>query len=420
MLDIHFVRENPDAVKENQKKRLEDPALVDKILKKDEEWRKSKKEREELRKTKNDIGKEIAELKKAKKDASTKIGEMDENKKKMEKADHAFKTLLAKRDQLLMQLPNLLAPGVPEGDSTSFKVLRENGKATNKKVETHGEFAERLDLAEFVSASKIAGEGFVYIKNDLALLDQALVTFARDELLKKGFTLIIPPLMINRKSYEGVTDLSAFDDVIYKIEGEDLYLIATSEHAIAAMRKDDVLDEEALPMKFVGISPCFRKEIGGHGVDTKGLFRMHQFNKVEQFVFCKPKQSQAVHEELIKNAEKLFAKLELPYRTIELASGDLSAVSAKTYDIEAWSPRQQKYVEIVSGSNCTDYQARRLNIKYGKRGGETQLVNTLNCTAIATSRAMVAILENFQEKDRVKIPKVLWPYMNGKKEITKN
>jgi seryl-tRNA synthetase len=243
--------------------------------------------------------------------------------------------------------------------------------------------------------------------------------FAVDNLVKKGFKLFIPPLMLGRKAYEGVTDLADFENVMYKVEGEDLYLIATSEHPIAAYFMNEVIPEEELPIKIVGMSPCFRKEIGSHGVDTRGLFRVHQFWKVEQFILCKPEDSWKYHEELQKNSEELYTELGVPFRVVNICTGDLGVIAAKKYDTEAWFPRQKAYQEVGSNSNCTDYQARRLNIKFGKRGaGNLQLVHTLNNTAIATSRAMVAILENFQNKDgSVDIPKALWPYMNKVKKI---
>jgi seryl-tRNA synthetase len=225
--------------------------------------------------------------------------------------------------------------------------------------------------------------------------------------------------MLNRKAYEGVTDLGDFENVMYKIDSEDLYMIATSEHPIAALYMNEVIAEEDMPLKMVGYSPCFRKEIGSHGVDTRGIFRVHQFWKIEQFIFCKPEDSWKHHEELIKNSEELFQALEIPYRVVNICTGDIGTVAAKKYDLEVWMPRQNAYKEACSCSNCTDYQARRLNIKYGKRGsGDLKLIHTLNDTAIATSRALVAIIENFQNEDgSIDIPKVLWPYMNGKKKI---
>jgi len=249
-----------------------------------------------------------------------------------------------------------------------------------------------------------------------------LQRFAIDNLVKKGFILVEPPLMLRRKPYEGVTDLGDFETMMYKVEGdkeEDLYLIATSEHPIGAMLMNKVLDSEEMPLKYCGVSACFRKEIGSHGIDEKGLFRVHQFNKIEQFIFCKPEDSWEFHEELIKNAEELFKKLKLPYRVVAICTGDIGIVAAKKYDLEVWMPREKAYKEAVSCSNCTAYQAVRLNIKYNDKGSK-EFIHTLNSTAIATGRALRAIIENYQQKDgSIKVPAVLVPYMNGVKVIGK-
>ncbi|KXB02575.1 seryl-tRNA synthetase, partial [candidate division MSBL1 archaeon SCGC-AAA261D19] len=326
-------------------------------------------------------------------------------------------------NEKLMRLPNILHSSVPKGsdDKDNLELYR-IGKAEVPSFDLlpHGEIIENLGLADFERASKVSGYGFFYLKNDLVLLDMAIVTYAVQELMKKGYDLIEPPFMMKREPYEGTVDLSDFEDVMYKVEGEDLYLIATSEHPIAAMHKDEILDEGELPKKYVGVSPCFRREVGAHGIDTKGLFRVHQFNKVEQFIFSKPEESWNYHEELLQNAEELMKGLEIPFRVVNVCTGDIGTVAAKKYDVEAWSPRQRKFTEVISCSNCTDYQARRLNIRMGKVGvKEKQIVHTLNSTALATSRTMVAILENNQLEDgSVKVPKVLRKYMNGK-EILK-
>jgi seryl-tRNA synthetase len=258
---------------------------------------------------------------------------------------------------------------------------------------------------------------FSFLKDKIALLDFALQKYAIDKLVKKGYILVEPPFMVRRGPYEGVTDLADFENVMYKIEDDDLYLIATSEHAIGAMHMNETFDADKLPLKYVGISACFRREIGSHGLDTRGLFRVHQFNKIEQFIFCKPSDSWKFHEELLKNAEEIFKALELPYRVVNICTGDIGIVAAKKYDLEVWMPREEKYREVVSCSNCTGYQATRLNIRY-KKGNEKEYLHTLNSTAIATSRAIRAIIENNQQKDgTVKVPKVLVPYMNGVKEI---
>jgi len=321
-----------------------------------------------------------------------------------------------------MRLPNILHSSVPKGkDDSENKTVRTWGKKPKFKFElkSHGELIESLGLADFDNAAKVSGNGFYYLLGDIALLDMALQRFAIDILIKKGYILVQPPLMLRRKPYEGVTDLNDFETMMYKIDKEDLYLIATSEHPIGARYMNKILDEEMLPEKFVGISPCFRKEIGSHGIDTKGLFRIHQFNKVEQFIFCKPEDSWKFHEELIKNAEELFKKLKLPYRIVNICTGDIGTVAAKKYDIELFMPRENKYREVVSCSNCTSYQAVRLNVKY-RKDNEKEYVHTLNSTAIATSRTIRAIIENYQQKDgSIKVPLALMPYMNGIKVIGK-
>ncbi|MBU4242183.1 MAG: serine--tRNA ligase, partial [Nanoarchaeota archaeon] len=316
-----------------------------------------------------------------------------------------------------------LHESVPYGkDDSENKEVRKWGKLKkfDFELKSHVEIVENLGLVDFERSAKISGTGFYILLGDLALLEQAITRFAIDTMLKKNFILLQPPLMMRRKPYEGVTDLEAFEDVIYKIEDEDEYFIATSEHPMAAMYMDETIDESQLPLKFVGSSMCFRKEIGAHGIDTKGLFRLHQFNKIEQFVFCKPEDSWKIHEELLKNAEEVFQALEIPYKIVNICTGDIGTVAAKKYDLEGWSPRQKKYIELCSCSNVTDYQARRLNIKYGKEGGEKQILHTLNSTVVATSRVLVAIIENYQNKDgTVTIPKVLLPYMNKKKLLKK-
>ncbi len=263
--------------------------------------------------------------------------------------------------------------------------------------------------------AKVSGSGFYYLRNELVLLDYAIMRYAIDHLVLKGYTLIEPPYMIRRKPYEGVTDLADFEDVMYKIEDEDLYLIATSEHSLAAMFIDEVLNAEDLPVKLVGVSPCFRKEVGTHGKYTKGLFRIHQFNKVEQFIFCLPEQSWGLHEELQMNCEELYQGLGLHYRVVNVCTGDIGIIAAKKYDVEVWMA-DGEYREIGSNSNCTDYQARRLNVRYRMKEGQAPagFVHTLNNTALATSRTMVAILEQYQQEDgSVVVPEALRPYMSG-------
>jgi seryl-tRNA synthetase len=323
-----------------------------------------------------------------------------------------------------MRLPNILHESVPVGKDSSENVeVKRWGKPKRFSFElrSHGELAEALKVADFKRAAKISGTGFVYVKGALAMLDLALQRFAVDFLTRKGYLLIEPPLMMSRQAYEGVTDLADFENVMYKIEGENNYLIATSEHPMGAMYMNEVIEEAELPIRLCGISSCFRKEIGSHGVDTRGFFRMHQFNKVEQFVFCLPRDSWKMHEELQKNSEELYKKLRIPFRVVNICTGDIGTVASKKYDIEAWFPRDSNYAEVGSNSNCLSYQAVRLNIRYKKKTGEGEVkdyVHTLNNTAIATSRVMRAILENYQNKDgSVTVPEVLVKYMNGIKKI---
>jgi seryl-tRNA synthetase len=290
----------------------------------------------------------------------------------------------------------------------------------NFPVKNHIDLALNLDIVDIERAGKVAGSRFHYLKREAVLLDMALMSFAMEEMVKKGFMPIEPPYLMRKEAYEGVTALDDFEDVLYKVENENLYLIATSEHPMAAMLQNEVLKEEDLPLKLAGISACFRKEAGAHGKDTRGIFRTHQFNKIEQFIFSTPEKSWKFHEELLQNAEGLIQKLGLPYRVVNVCTGDIGTVAAKKYDIEAWMPAQNAYREIVSCSNCTDYQARRLNIRYReKEGAPTKgFVHTLNSTALATGRTIVAILENYQQEDgSIIIPKALRKYMDDNEAI---
>ncbi len=421
MLDIKFIRENPEVVRKDLKKRgdKEKQKWLDDLLKKDKEFRKLLGENQKLRASKNVIAEDINALKKQNKDISKKIKEVKKLPQKIKESDEHLAQLKEKIDFYLMRIPNILHESVPVGkDSTENMVVREVGKKPHFDFELkpHGELLVEKGLANFEKAGEVSGNGFYYLMGDAALLEMALVNFAVEKLSKKGYTLMQPPLMLRRKPYEGVTDLADFESTMYKIEGEDLFLIATSEHPIAAMYLGETLTEGQLPIKLVGYSPCFRKELGSHSIDTKGIFRVHHFNKVEQFVFCRPEESWNFHEELIENAEEIFKELGLPYRVVSICTGDIGIVAAKKYDIEVWMPREKVYREVVSCSNCTAYQATRLGIKYQK-GNEKEHVHTLNSTAVATSRAVRAIVENFQQKDgRVKVPKPLQKYL-GKEFI---
>lgn len=424
MLDLKFIRENPDIVRSNLEKR-QDPeklAWFEELLTKDQEWRKTKPELDNLRNRRNILSEEINKAKKDGKDTAQLIQEVKELPGKIKEFEEKEKELLERINFIQMRLPNILHESVPYGkDDTENFTLKRYGK--RKKLEDwmkpHGELMEELGQADFQKASLVSGNGFFYLFGDIALLEQALVRLAVDLMVAKGYTFTEVPFMMRRKPYEGVTDLADFETMMYKIEDEDLYLIATSEHPIAALMKDTVIDMGKLPIKIVGYSTCFRKEIGSSGVDTKGTFRVHQFNKVEQFIFCRPEDSWKLHEELLANTEELFKKLKLPYRVVNICTGNIGIVAAKKYDIEVWMPREHKYRELASLSNCTAYQAVRLNIKYQDKE-EKKYVHTLNATMVATARALRAIVENYQNPDgTITIPKVLQKYMNKKTLISK-
>ncbi len=426
MLDIKLIRENPEIVRNDLEKRQEKEKIkwLEDLIKRDKEYREDLKNLENLRHKKNVISREIAKLKKEGKDVKEKIKEMKTVSEKIQELEKKVEENKEKIHYYLMRLPNILHESVPFGKDENDNVEIKRWGSPPKfdfKPKDHLEIALNLGLIDAERAGKVAGRGFFYLKEELVLLDYAILRFAMDFMRKKGYTLIEPPFMIRRKPYEGVTALEDFENVMYKIEDEDLYLIATAEHPLASMFMNEVLDKKDLPIKLCGVSPCFRKEVGTHGKYTKGLYRMHQFNKVEQFIFCLPEDSWKFHEELQKNCEELYQALGLHYRVVNVCTGDIGILAAKKYDTEVWMADGQ-FREIGSNSNCTDYQARRLNIRYREAPGTPALgyVHTLNNTALATSRTMLAILEQFQQKDgSVIIPKVLRPYMNGIKKLEK-
>jgi seryl-tRNA synthetase len=421
MLDIRFVRASPEIIKADLKKR-NDPekiAWVDDLLAKDARSRELKVDTDVLRQRRNTIARDINAAKKAGQDAAALMAEAAALPQKIKANDTEQEEIKEAVKSILMRLPNILHESVPVGkDDTENVLLKKVGtpRIFDFEVKNHGQLAAERGWADFERATKISGAGFYFLKGNLALLDMALQRYAIDLLVKKGYTPIIPPYMINRSSYEGVTDLGDFEKVMYKIDGDDAYLIATSEHPLGAMYRDEIFEEKDLPLKLAGISPCFRREIGAHGLDTKGLFRVHQFTKVEQFIYCMPEDSWKFHEELLANAEEIFQGLGIPYRVVNICTGDIGTVAAKKYDIEAWMPRENAYKEVVSCSNCTTYQAVRLNIKVRDKSDfeSKQHLHTLNSTAVATSRVIRAILENYQQPDgAVEIPKVLRPHMNN-------
>ncbi len=437
MLDINLIRNNPDIVRESQKKRNLDPGDVDRIIELDRIWRENLQVLEKLRNLKNRKILEISDRIKKGLDTSGIKEEVKKLNDDIEKIEKIVDDVKNKRDSLLWNFPNILDEDVPYGKDENDNVpIRYWGKAKvakedlenflkqsnnsmdyvlmDKRPMSHTDLIEKYDLADTLRAGKVAGSRFYYLKGDLVKLELALEMFAIDHLSKKGFKLMEPPFMLTRKAMEGATDLSTFEDTIYKIENEDLYLIATSEHPLAAYHTDEILEENALPIKYAGISPCFRKEAGAHGKDTKGIFRVHQFNKIEQFVYCLPEESKKFHEEILRNAEEIYQMLELPYRVINICSGDIGNVASKKYDIEVWMPAQGKFREVVSASNVRDYQSRRLNIRVRGKS-ENYYPHTLNSTAIATTRTIVAIIENHQEDGKIRIPESLARYFGDDK-----
>jgi seryl-tRNA synthetase len=401
----------------------ENERMIDILIDCDKQWRQGLTRLNELRHERRQITAEIATTKKKREDLAEKISKAKETDNQISILEGRVSEWEEKEHDLLMRLPNLLHETVPTGRDENDNVeIRKWGKIPRFSfpIKGHIDLGLDLEIIDIERAGKIAGARFFYLKNEAVFLDNAIINFALEEMSSKGYKPIEPPFLIRRKPYEGVVALSDFEEVLYKVENEDLYLIATAEHPLASMYMDEVLRAEDLPLKMVGFSTNFRKEAGAHGKDTRGIFRTHQFNKVEQFVFCKPEDSWKIHEELIHNAEEIVQKLGVPYRVVNVCTGDIGTVAAKKYDIEAWMPAQNAYREIVSCSNCTDYQARRLNIKYREKEGEAPkgFVHTLNSTALATGRTIVAILENYQQEDgSVAVPQALRKYMGGIEKI---
>jgi len=424
MLDIKFVRENPEIVKDSLKRRgdLDKISSVDELLENDRTWRSLQTEANNLRNKRNKLTEEIAKLRRQVQDASKLVKEAEQIPDQIKDLEKKTDELERKVTDTLMNLPNLLHESVPfgkdENDNVEVKIWSKPPEFDFKPLD-HIDLADRLGLIDLERAAKVAGARFYYLKGDLVKLNYALIRFAMDFIEKKGYRLVQPPYMLRREAIGGAVALSDFEDVIYKIEGEDLYLIPTAEHALLAQHMDEILDGKNLPLRYGGVSPCFRKEAGAHGRDTKGIFRIHQFEKVEQFVFSRPEGSWDEQEKLIANAEELFQLLKIPYRVVNVCTGDLGTVAAKKYDLEAWLPGQEKYREMASCSNCTTYQAVRSKIRFRDRPDEpTKWVHTLNSTLVATERALVAIMENYQNKDgSIGIPEVLQPHMGGATKV---
>ena len=425
MLDIKLIRKNPEIVRADLKKRnnLEKLNFLEKAIALDTKYLDLLRKIEEVRAQRNVLNREIGQVKKTGADAKELLAEAAKIPIQIETIEVEQQHLKDEIDFYLKRLPNILHESVPIGtDNTHNEVVGEFGKKPSFSFEAkdHITIMEEFDFADIDRAGKIAGKRQYFLKGDLVLLDMALQRYAVDFMLEKGFTLVYPPFMMRRETYEGVTDIHDFENVMYKIQGEDLYLIATAEHPMIGMFQNEIFEPDQVPKKLVGVSTCFRKEAGTHGKDDKGIFRVHQFNKVEQVVICQPEESWEIHEELIENAKQFFLSLGFHFRMVNICTGDIGTVAAKKYDIEVWYPGQNAYREVVSCSNCTDYQARRLGMRI--RGKEENYPpHTLNGTCVATSRALVAILENYQQKDgSIKIPDVLVAYMNGKKFLVKN
>ena len=418
MLDPKIIRDEPEKVR----KMLKDRAVefdFDKMLELDKKRRELIKETDELRKKRNQMSVEIGQAKKSNKDTSTLLTTMTEISKELDALEQSQKTVESDYTHLAFSIPNMIHESVPIGGDESANVeLRKWGDIPqfNFKVADHIGLGQFLNIIDLERAAKTAGARFYYLKSELVTLSQSLISFALDFMAQKQYNLIQPPYMINRKSMEGAVIADDFEDVIYKVQDEDLFLIGTSEHAIAAMHTDEILNGNRLPFRYASFSPCFRKEAGAHGKDQKGIFRVHQFDKIEQFVFAKPEDSWNEHEKMISLTEEFYQKLEIPFKVMLLSSGDMGKMSAKTFDIEAWMAGQNAYREIVSCSNCLDFQSRRLKIRFRDKSNEdTKYVHTLNSTLVAIERTIVSIMENFQTKDgHIQVPQVLQKYFGEK------
>ena len=411
MLDLRFIKENPKLIKENLRKRFKESLvpLVDEIINSHNKYISLKKELDDLRHKRNLLSQEINKLKKDKKDASKQISKAQALPEAIKKLEEDISTIEDKIKNSQVRIPNIILDSVPIGKDESENVVRKKvGKITKFRFEpkTHVELIENLGLGDFESSAKTSGHGFYFLKGKLAI----------DHMQKKKYVYIEPPLMLKREILGAAADLETLQNSIYSINSEDLDLIGTSEYSLLGMHANETIKEQELPKKYFSYTMCFRKEIGSHGINEKGLWRTHQFNKIEQFIFCKSADSEKYYTELLKNSEEIFKKLKLPYRVVEMCSGDLASWKARSSDIEVYRPTTRTYGEVGSLTNCTSYQARKLNIKVLRKDGSKEALHTLNNTVIATSRVMVAILENFQQKDgTIKVPTVLQKYTGFKK-----
>ncbi len=425
MIDIKFLRENPDIVKENIKKKFQDRklGLVDEVIALDSESRKTQQEADDLRSKRNKISKEIGSLmaQGKKEEAMTKKAEVEAGAKKLVELEEKEKELNEKITKIMMTIPNIIDPSVPIGkdDSENVEVTKYGEPVVpDFEIPYHTEIMERFNGIDLDSARKVAGNGFYYLMGDIARLHSAVIAYARDFMIGRGFTYCVPPFMIRSNVVTGVMSFDEMDAMMYKIEGEDLYLIGTSEHSMIGRFIDTIIPEAELPKTLTSYSPCFRKEKGAHGIEERGVYRIHQFEKQEMIVVCKPEESMVWFDKLWQNTVDLFRSMDIPVRTLECCSGDLADLKVKSFDVEAWSPRQKKYFEVGSCSNLGDAQARRLKIRVNGEDGKKYFAHTLNNTVVAPPRMLIAFLENNLQADgSVRIPKVLQPYMGGQTEI---
>ncbi len=424
MLDIRLVREKPDLVRDNLRHRGMPEKIPDleRLLRVDADWRRELAEADLLRRKRNEITEAIAEARKKGQDVSRLMKEAESIPDLIKNIEILVDDYKNQVDGILRNLPNLVHESVPVGKDENDNVEVKKWGALPKfdfKPSDHIELGMKHGLIDVERAGRVAGARFYYLREDLVRLNYALMQYGLDFIMKKGFKLYQPPYLLHRDVVAGAVALGDFEDVIYKVEGEDLYLLATSEHALLAYHMDDILDASKLPLRYAGISPCFRKEAGAHGRDTKGIFRVHQFEKVEQFIFSPPEDSWTLHEELLRNLEEFWQSLKIPYRVVNVCTGDLGTVAAKKYDLEAWLPGQEKYREMASCSNCTSYQAVRSKVRFREKPNvPTRYPHTLNSTLVATERAIVAILENYQKSNgTIDIPRALHSYMNGQRRI---
>ena len=420
MLDIYLFREKHEIIRADHDKRGLPHDKIDRVIHFDKLWLSLQHQTNQLRQKKNTAAKGISEAKKAGDEAKAKaiLSEVASLGKEISELEQQTEEALGQRDTIRMSIPNILHDAVPQGaDESGNTVHSTYGEKPQFDFEprTHNELITMNKWVDLKRAAKISGSRFYFLKGDLARLELALQTYAVDFIRQRGYTFVQPPVMMNRQAYEGVTDLGDFETVMYGVEPDKYYMIATSEHPLTSMYMGETIPEEQLPLKVVGVSPCFRREVGSHGQSDLGIWRVHQFTKVEQIVIAKPEDSWELHEELLQNCIDLWNELGLHYEVVNICTGDMGTVAARKYDIEAWLPGAAQYKEVVSCSNCTDYQANRLQIKYGQPGHSNQpIVHTLNSTAVATSRALVAIMEQNQLADgSVRIPEVLIPLMGG-------